>query len=148
MMTNIVLAIFFGWLVMLSYMVITMKQHYLRLTTRTKQRTIDEILDILLKQNEDIQKYQEIMRQELSTLDSSFKQGFHKVGVQRFDAFGKTEGEHSFVIALLNDMNSGFVLNFIYVHDSIRTYVKAVKDGKGEKYELSSEETKAIAKAA
>lgn len=148
MMTNIVLAIFFGWLVMLSYIVITMKYHYHQLTTRTKQRTIDEILDILLRQNEEILKHQEIIKRELTALDSSFKLGFHRVGVQRFDAFGKTEGEQSFVLALLNDMNSGFVLNFIYVHDSIRTYVKAVKDGKGEKYELSSEETKAIAKAA
>jgi hypothetical protein len=65
----------------------------------------------------------------------------------RFNAFGKTEGEPSFVLALLNEHNSGVVVNFIYIHDGVRIYAKKVSDGKGEKHELSAEEKDAVTQA-
>jgi len=45
---------------------------------------------------------------------------------------------------LLNKKNCGLILNFIYTRDGLRVYTKAVKDGKGDKYQLSEEEKKAV----
>jgi len=70
-----------------------------------------------------------------------------KIGIVQFHALGKTEGEKSFVIALLNNLHSGIVLDFMYIPDGIRVYVKRVKNGKGETLELTQEELEAIKKA-
>ena len=65
----------------------------------------------------------------------------------RFNPFERSGGEQSFVLALLNNLNSGLVINFIYTREGLRTYIKKVKAGKGEKYELSEEEKEAIDKS-
>ena len=72
---------------------------------------------------------------------------YRKIGIVYFHAFGKTEGEKSFVIALLNNLHSGVVINFMYIPDGVRVYTKKIKEGKGETLELTQEELEAIAKA-
>ena len=57
------------------------------------------------------------------------------------------EGEKSFVIALLNELHSGIVLDFMYIPDGVRVYCKRIKDGKGETLELTQEELEAVKKA-
>lgn len=147
MITNLVMAFFFGWIMVLSFIVYKLRSHYFQLTTRTRRRSIDEILDTVLRQGESVEKSQEALKKELSEVQSHLKGSFQKIGLVRFNAFGKTEGEPSFVLSLLNERNDGVVMNFIYVHDSVRIYAKVVKNGKGEKHELSGEEKDAVAKA-
>lgn len=147
MITNLVMAIFFGWIVVLTFIVFNIKGHYNALTTRTRRRSIDEILDSILKQSESVDKNQEALKKELGEVQSHLKGSVQKIGLVRFNAFGKSEGEPSFVLALLNDRNDGVVVNVIYIHDGVRIYPKLVKNGKGEKHELSDEEKEAIDKA-
>lgn len=148
MVTNLVLALFFGWLMVLSFIVYNTMRHYQELTTRTRRRSIDEILDAVLRQAETVEKNQVDLKKEISQVQSHLSGSFQKLGLVRFNAFGKTEGEPSFVIALLNERNDGVVMNFIYVHDAVRVYAKQVKAGKGDKHELSGEEKEAVEKAA
>lgn len=72
---------------------------------------------------------------------------YRKIGIVQFHALGKTEGEKSFVIALLNNLRTGIVLDFMYIPDGVRVYVKKIKEGKGETLELTEEELEAIKKA-
>lgn len=127
------LALFFGWLVVLSFIVFKVRDHYLQLTTRTRRQNIDDILDVLLKQGGTIVKEHALLRKELNAVQLQLQGAVQKIGLVRFNAFGKTEGEQSFVLALLNDRNDGLIVNFIYIHDGIRIYAKPVKDGHGEK---------------
>ena len=53
-------------------------------------------------------------------------------------------GNQSFVIALLDDKNNGFVISSLFIKEGNRVYAKAVKDGKSD-YLLSNEEKEAIA---
>ena len=147
MMTNIVLAIFFGWFVVLTFMVFSIKKHYSDLITRTKKRTIDEILDTLLNQENVIKKDQESVKHTIVKLQDEIKLSYHQIGLVRFNAFEKMQGEQSFVLALLNSVKSGIVLNFIYTQEGFRIYTKMVTEGKGGEYELSDEERQAILKA-
>jgi len=146
-MTNIVLAIFFGWFVVLTFMVFSIKKHYSDLITRTKKRTIDEILDTLLNQENVIKKDQESVKHTIVKLQDEIKLSYHQIGLVRFNAFEKMQGEQSFVLALLNSVKSGIVLNFIYTQEGFRIYTKMVTEGKGGEYELSDEERQAILKA-
>lgn len=147
MMTNIVLAIFFAWLVVLSFVIYTVRKHYLNLTIRTKKRTIDEVLDALLNEESAIKKEQDMIKNTLYNLQNEIKLSYHTIGIVRFNAFDKMQGELSFVLALLNSKKSGIVLNFIYTQEGYRIYTKMVTEGKSNEYELSEEEKNAILKA-
>ncbi|OGK62147.1 hypothetical protein A2334_04810 [Candidatus Roizmanbacteria bacterium RIFOXYB2_FULL_38_10] len=147
MITNFVLAFFFGWIMVITFIVYKLRNHYNQLTSRTRRRSIDEILDAVLKQGKSNETNQQELKKELDKVQSHLKHSYQKMGLVRFDAFGKSEGEQSFVLALLNENNDGVILNFIYIHDGVRIYAKQIKGGKGEKHELSEEEKQAVGKA-
>ena len=114
MMTNLAMAFFFGWLVALSFVVYKMKSHYIQLTSRTRRRGIDDILDEVLQQTKEVESRQHGLKKQLDEVQSHLKGSYQKIGLVRFDAFGKSEGEQSFVLALLNKLGSGVVINFFY----------------------------------
>jgi hypothetical protein len=65
----------------------------------------------------------------------------------RFNPFGDTGGDQSFVLALLNKESDGIVLSVLNGRTGARIYSKPVKKGAGAEYELSNEEKEAIKKA-
>jgi hypothetical protein len=70
-----------------------------------------------------------------------------KISIVRFNPFGDTGGDQSFVLAVLDAHNSGYVLTSIHGREGTRVYVKPVDYGKS-KYTLSDEETQALKQAA
>jgi hypothetical protein len=147
MVVNIVLALVFGWLVLGTFVVIKLQTHYRRLTKRSGALPIDGILDMLLFEAEKSKNKQEHLEKKIQELQIASTHMYRKIGIVQFHALGKTEGEKSFVIALLNDLQSGIVLDFMYIPDGIRVYSKRIKEGKGETLELTQEELEAIKKA-
>lgn len=144
MLVPILLALFIAWLIMLSYIVIKLKMHYSNLVQTTGKQALNEVLDSLLQEERNNRihlKQQEIQISKLQTLSQTH---FAKIGLVNYHPFGKTSGDQSFILALLNEKKDGIVLNFIYTHEGIRIYTKIVKMGKGEAYELSAEENEAI----
>jgi hypothetical protein len=138
---------FFIWLVVLTWIVLTVRRHYFNLISRTRKEHIDEILDALLatdkKVEMDVKRLKEELREEIN------RSKFHlqKIGLVRFNPFERIGGEQSFVLALLDQEDNGLTVNFIYTRDGLRVYTKRVKSGKGEEYDLSEEEKKAIEKS-
>jgi hypothetical protein len=55
-------------------------------------------------------------------------------------------GNQSFVIALLDGENNGFVISSFFVKEGNRIYIKTIKDEKSD-YPLSNEEKEALKKA-
>ena len=71
---------------------------------------------------------------------------FHKLGIVKYDAFKEMGGNLSFVLCLLDDANTGFILNTMHGRDSSYTYIKEII--KGEAYTtLGEEEKEALEKA-
>lgn len=138
-------AIFF-WLLILSWIVWRVRNHYFKLVSRTKKEKIDEILDTLLSQDTSLQADIAQIKKQLSQESERSKFYLQKIGLIRFNPFERMGGEQSFVIALLDREDNGITANFIYTRDGLRVYTKRVKAGKGEEYDLSEEEKKAIAK--
>ena len=147
MVVNVALALFFGWLVLLSFVVYQTKKSYKRLTSRTGAQSIDAVLDALIREIESADITKERLEKKLTELQIAAHHTYRKIGIVPFHAFGKTEGEKSFVVSLLNDSNSGLLLNFIYIPDGLRVYAKRVKEGKGVDHEITKEEMDAIHKA-
>ena len=144
MIIYVVLILFFLWLIFLTVVVLKTKAHYNNLISKTRKQKIDEILDELLMIDKKTKEELEMVKKELHEEIKISSLHIQKVGLVRFNPFEKTGGEKSFVISFLNHENSGIVINFIYTRDGLRVYSKKVKVGKGEEYDLSEEEEKAI----
>lgn len=147
MFVNIVFLIFFIWLVILTAVVFKAKRHYHSLVSRTKKERIDDILDALLEHDKAHESHIKEIKKELDTILQQSQFHFQKIGLVRFNPFGRSGGEQSFVLSLLDRKNNGFIINFMYTHEGMRAYAKKIHEGKGKEYELSGEEKEAIEKA-
>ncbi len=144
MLWYVVAATFFLWLSFLTYTILKTRKHYFGLIKQTKKHTIDEILDSLVEDDKRLKSETAEIRRELKeTIDKS-RFYFQKMGLVRFNAFGRSGNDQSFALALLNREDSGLMINFIYTHEGVRVYTKKVKQGKGEEYQLSEEEKQAL----
>ena len=143
-MIYVVISIIFAWLVVLTGILFKTKAHYNNLISKTRKNNIDEILDELLNRDKQTKQELEIIKKELKIEMEKSLLHFQKVGLIRFNPFERSGGDKSFVISLLNYENSGIVINFIHTRDGLRVYSKKIKNGKGEEFELSEEEKKAI----
>lgn len=70
----------------------------------------------------------------------------NKIGIVKYDAFPDVGGRLSFALAMLDESDSGFVLNAIHGREGCYTYVKEIV--KGESYiVLGQEEKEALRQA-
>jgi len=138
------LAIFFGWLIFITWLLFNTRDHYLRLTETAGKVKIDQILNALL----DFQKQQkeeiDIIKKKLEKQIEKSKYHLQKINIVRFHPFEKNS-DSSFVIAFLDEKKNGIVINFLYTNEGLRVYTKDIKEGKGKNYPLTKEEEKAIA---
>jgi Protein of unknown function (DUF4446) len=79
-------------------------------------------------------------------LESSARHHFARQGLIRFNPFPDTGGNQSFVLALLDESDDGFVVSSLHSRTGTRIYAKAVSGGKADT-SLSEEEQEAIDEA-
>ena len=71
------------------------------------------------------------------------QRSLHKYGIVKYDAFDDVGGRLSFALAMLDDYDSGFVLNAVHSKENCFLYIKEIV--KGESYiMLSNEEVDAL----
>lgn len=64
----------------------------------------------------------------------------NKIGIVKYDAFPDVGGRMSFALAMLDESDSGFVLNAMHGRDGCYTYIKEIV--KGESYVVLGQEEK------
>lgn len=84
--------------------------------------------------------------EKIKKMENISEKTFQKIGMIRFNPFPDMGGNQSFVIALLDKQNNGFVVSSLFIKEGNRVYAKAVKDGQSD-YSLSNEEKEAIERA-
>lgn len=99
---------------------------------------MDKVLEVKNK-NMEIEKY-------CKQLDKTLSGCLQKVGIVRYNAFKDTGSDLSFALAILNEENTGIVLNGIYSREVSNIYAKPIEKGTSN-YTLSQEEKEAIQKA-
>ncbi|MDO5344766.1 MAG: DUF4446 family protein [Lachnospiraceae bacterium] len=77
---------------------------------------------------------------EISRLKEVLSRTTNKIGIVKYDAFPDVGGKLSFALAMLDESNSGFVLNAIHSREGCYTYVKEIV--KGESYIVLGQEEK------
>lgn len=79
-------------------------------------------------------------------IDNNIRKCIQKVGMVRYNAFQDTGSNLSFAVALLDNNNTGIVINGIYSRDGSNIYSKPIQQGKSD-FVLSDEEKEAINQA-
>ncbi len=105
--------------------------------------------DVILNQLQKTKKHEADiidLFSKVKKLENISEKTFQKIGMIRFNPFSDMGGNQSFVIALLDNQNNGFVISSLFIKEGNRVYTKAVKDGQSD-YPLSNEEKEAIERA-
>lgn len=96
---------------------------------------LDEISETVKKNKEDIYNISKKMRKN-----------YQKIGIVRYDAFHEMGGNLSFALTMLDEENSGWILNAMHSREGCYTYIKEIV--KGESYiELAEEEKESLERA-
>lgn len=110
------------------------------------QGNLEERLVSYFEHIEDSDRRMRELAEHYLKLSASSALASQKISVVRFNPFGDTGGDQSFVLAILDAHNSGYVMTSIHGREGTRVYVKPIDYGKS-KYTLSKEEQQAIAQA-
>lgn len=109
--------------------------------------SIENVLATYLKKVEAVDRHMVKLDDAYKKLAATGSLASQKFSIVRFNPFGDTGGDQSFVLAALDAHNSGYVITSIHGREGTRVYVKPVDYGKS-KYPLSTEEKQALSQAA
>lgn len=133
------------------YVNVTLKYNRLKSSYNTFMKgkdgkTLEESMKERVEEIESILKVTKQNRMEIKEINKKLDRNYQKVGIVKYDAFNEMGGKLSFVLAMLDGNNSGWVINAMHSREGCYTYVKEIL--KGESYvELSEEEAEALDKA-
>lgn len=96
---------------------------------------LDEVEEIAKKSEED-----------LKVIRKKIQKNYQKIGIVKYDAFNEMGGNLSFVLTMLNENNSGWLLNAMHSREGCYTYIKEIVDGKSY-IELGEEEKESLERA-
>lgn len=80
---------------------------------------------------------------DIKNIYNKMKNVFQKVGLVKYDAFQEMGGKLSFSLALLNEVNDGFIINAMHSREGCYTYIKEIIDGNSV-IALAEEEKEAL----
>ena len=93
-----------------------------------------------------VKEQTDLLHKRMMYVEKSLNRSYQKCGVVKYDAFKELGGQLSFAYALLNDSNTGFVMNCIHSREGSYTYIKDIVRGECE-LPLSEEEAEAVKNA-
>ena len=107
---------------------------------------IETLLRESIERSADIQDSYKYIRDSIDSIQTQLKNCVQKVGIVRYNAVSGVGSDLCFAVALLDEEDTGVVINGIYTRDGSYTYAKEVTLG-SSKHILSDEEKEAIKRA-
>ncbi len=135
------------WLLFISFILFRSIRRYNHLTKGSDDETLSQILEKILKNQEDFNKRINELDKRIDKQEKENLHNIQRVGLLRFNPFEEVGGDQSFVLALLNGKNNGVVLTSLHGRTGNRWYGKTIEEGKGIEHDLSNEEKQAIQQA-
>lgn len=137
---------------LISYVVLIIKTS--NLNKRYKQfmkklgngKNIEEDLENYMYRVEKVERQNSELHLICKEMGNQLSGCVQKIGIVRYNAFKDTGSDLSFALALLDEDNTGVVMNGIYSREMSNIYAKPVEKGNSS-YTLSDEEAEAINKA-
>lgn len=145
--------IFVVMLITLFFLVLDymkMRKRYVEFMTGESGKSLEYTIYKRFREIDDLKVGQKDNDDQISIIYNQVRKSYNKIGIHRYDAFSieknVTGGTLSFVLALLNSENNGFIINTIHNRAGCHVYMKEIKNG-GCEISLSEEENIALDKA-
>ena len=146
------LVLFYGAVLILILLIISVSGLVIALKANKRMKKVlqdaagNDITDAIVKYYQkctDIMNHYNEAESRLQELERNMGSCVKKIGAIRYNAFEGNNAKLSFAAAILDDADSGFVLNGVYSRGQTATYLKPLINGKSQ-FELSEEEVEAI----
>jgi hypothetical protein len=108
--------------------------------------TMEDILMDLVDEVDDLKGQEESNAGIFEESMKHMKTSYQKTGIVKYNAFKGMGGNLSFALAMLDQNNSGFILNCVHSTEGSYIYLRTVDEGKTEVV-LGSEEQQALEQA-
>ena len=108
--------------------------------------TLEDTIMDMMDEMEKLQAKDRASKDAMKQLSKQIKSSFQKFGYVKYNAFKGMGGNLSFVIAMLDNNNSGFVLDVVHSREGCYIYLKEVEEGATEVL-LGGEEQEALEQA-
>lgn len=123
-----------------------LKKTYQLFMTGKNAKSLEDTLIYRLQQVDELMEANGNNERNIETILKRLKGCFQKYGLVKYDAFNEMGGKLSFVIALLNENNTGYIMNVVHSREGCYSYVKEIIDGNSI-VALAEEEEEALRKA-
>lgn len=111
-----------------------------------KGKSLESSVYDIFEENELIREDLEQCRGQINDIYSRLRGAIQKVGVVKYDAFAQLGGMLSYAVALLDENNSGILINSVHSAEGCYSYTKVIHRGKSD-VELGAEERQALENA-
>lgn len=142
----LLMVLFIGFLILLIRTANLNKRYREFMLKLGKGKNIEEDLENYIYRVEKVEKQNSDLQLVCKEISNQMSGCIQKIGIVRYNAFKDTGSDLSFALALLDENNTGVVMNGIYSREMSNIYAKPIKEGKSS-YTLSEEEKEAIRKA-
>lgn len=123
-----------------------LKRSYTSFMRGKNGKTLEESFQSRIQELDEIKTKIKNSEEKIRELQKQQRKSYQKKAIIRYNALQDMEENLSFVLTILNEENSGWILNSLHFGERTYTYVKEII--KGESYiELSSEENECLERA-
>lgn len=120
-----------------------LKRTYRKFMMGKDCRSLEDNLIQRVSEIEDLIACNKENKENIEKIFQSLNSTFQKVGMVKYDAFHEMGGKLSFSLALLNNVNDGFIINAMHSREGCYTYIKEIIQGNSVII-LSEEEKEAL----
>lgn len=124
--------------------VFRISRHYNSLVKDASKKTLMNVLEGIQKTLSSHERDLASQKKDIGSLEADATLHLQNIVLKRFNPFGNTGGDQSFILAILDGNRDGVVITSLHSRENTRFYVKSVKDGSGTEHALSKEEQKVV----
>ena len=146
MTTTILIYIISGIITIIILWIISIEYRLKRFFTGTNARNLEEVMNIIGKDNALIKEVQSQIKTNLVNIDKRLDKSIRNVKTVRFNPFVDAGGNQSFAISFLNDEGDGVIISSLYARDRMSIFAKPINKGKSD-FELTNEEKEVLEKS-
>ena len=94
-----------------------------------KAESLEEEIGALFNDISSLKTSTEKNRKDIKKIIENLSECYQRVGIVKYDAFKEMGGKLSFSVALLNDNETGFIINSIHSSEGCYVYTKEIVNG-------------------
>ncbi len=123
-----------------------LKKRYKIFMLGSDARSLEDTLIYRLEQVDELIEANASNERNIDSIFKNMQSCFQKFGLVKYDAFNEMGGKLSFSLCMLNENNTGYIINAMHSREGCYTYVKEIIDGNSI-IQLAEEEQQALDQA-